>query len=111
VAGVAIVRERGARAGSTSRHQGTHLPRWLVHDPEPIAAKMIHVRIGDHNHRSHRHHGFERVAAFGKHRTSGLGGGEMRRADDGRGGGRLCSDPSDQRSVPRQYFGRRTIGS
>jgi hypothetical protein len=45
------------RAGSTGRHQGAHFPRWLVHDPEAIAAKMVHVRIDDGNHCRHRHHG------------------------------------------------------
>jgi hypothetical protein len=82
MAGIAIVRERRACAGGTRRHQGSHLPRRLVHDPESVAAKMVHVRIDNRNHRRHRHHGFERVAAFGQHLTPGFGGGEMRRADD-----------------------------
>ena len=43
---------------------------------------MVHVRIDDGDHRRHRHHRFERVAALGEDRPAGFDGFVMRRADD-----------------------------
>jgi hypothetical protein len=34
--------------------------------PKSIAPDMIHVRVDDGDHRRHRHHGFERIAALGQ---------------------------------------------
>ena len=40
--------------------------------PKSVAADMVHVRIDDGDRRRHRHHRFERVAAFGEDRAAGF---------------------------------------
>ena len=40
------------------------------------------MRVNGGDGGGHRHHRFDRIAAFGQDRAAGLDGGEMRRADD-----------------------------
>ena len=43
-----------------------------MHQPEAVAADMVHVRIDGGDRRCHRNHGLERVAAFRQHGAPGL---------------------------------------
>jgi len=78
---VAIKLAAGIGAGAARGHECAHTSGRLAHQPEAVAADVVHVRIDRGDHRRHRHHGFERVAALGQHRAPGLDGGGMRRAD------------------------------
>ena len=51
----------------------------VMHQPEAIAAKAVHVRIDDGNGRRRRHHRLDRVAAIAQHAQSGLRRQMMRR--------------------------------
>ena len=57
-------------------------PERLAHQPEAVAADMIHVRIDGRDRRRHRDHGLDRVAAIGKHLPPGLRRCVMRRRGD-----------------------------
>ena len=69
-------------AGATWRHQRAHPSRRLVHEPEPVAADLGHVRVNRGDGRGHRHHGLERVAAGGQGGASRLNGGMMWSGND-----------------------------
>ena len=78
---LAIERDRRVRPGRPRRHQGTHAAGWLAHQPEAVAADVVHVRIDGRDGRRHRDHGFERVATLGQDRAPGRNCHVMRRAD------------------------------
>jgi hypothetical protein len=42
---------------------------------------MIHVRIDGRDRRRHRHHGFQRISAFGQDIATRFGSGGVRRRD------------------------------
>ena len=69
-------------AGAAGSHQRAHAPRRLVHEPEPVAADLGHVRVDRGDGCRHRHHGLERVAARGQGGAPRLDGGVMRGGDD-----------------------------
>ncbi len=79
---LAIEFRTGIGASATRRHQRADAAGRLAHEPEAVAADVVHVRIDGGDHRRHRHHGLERIAAFGERGASGLDGCGMRRADD-----------------------------
>jgi hypothetical protein len=64
----------GPRAGRARAHEGTHPALRLTHEPEAVAAEVVHVRIDRGDARRHRKHGFERIAAFGQDGAAGFGG-------------------------------------
>ena len=66
------------RACPSGAHQRPHAAGRLPHQPEAIAANVIHVRIDRRDGRSHREHRFNGVAAFGKDRAPVLDSGRMR---------------------------------
>ena len=70
------------RAGRSARHQRAHAARRFAHQPEAVAADVVHVRIDGRNGRRHRHHGLKRVAALGKDLAPGLDRREVRRRND-----------------------------
>ena len=82
MSGLAI--ELAARAGSRAAcaHDGAHPAFRLAHQPEAVAADVVHVRVNRRNRRRHRHHGFERIAALGQHEPPGFDGLAVRRRDD-----------------------------
>ena len=71
-----------ARPGRTRRHDRAHALVRLAHQPEAVAADVVHVRIDRRNRGRHRHHRFEGVAALANHRAAGFGGGMMWRGGD-----------------------------
>ena len=79
---IAIEIDAGTGAGAASAHQSMDAAIRLSHQPETIAADVIHVRVDGRNGGRHGDHGFERVAALGQDRATGLGGGVMRGGDD-----------------------------
>jgi hypothetical protein len=69
-------------AGAAGSHQRAHPARRLMHQPEPIAADLGHVRVDRGDGCRHRHHGLERVAARGQGDPSRLDREMMRGGDD-----------------------------
>src|SRR3954470_21704894 len=53
-----------------------------MHEPEPVAADLGHVRVDRGDGCRHRHHGLERVAARSQGGAPRLDGGVMRGGDD-----------------------------
>src|SRR5215471_139258 len=75
---VSIKLQLGLGAGAARGHQGTHATVGLAKEPKPVTAEVVHVRVCDGNRGCHRHHGFERIAAFGEHSAPRFRGGTMR---------------------------------
>src|SRR5207302_4491283 len=54
----------------------------LAHQPEAVAAEVVHVRVDRGDRRRHGHRGFDRIATFGKREAPGLDRIAMRRRYD-----------------------------
>ena len=65
---------RGVGTGRAGGHNGADAAIRLAHQPEAVAADVVHVRIDGGDGRRHGDHGFERIAALGENVASRLGG-------------------------------------
>ncbi len=112
MAGLAIKPRRGFRTGAARAHQRRDLAVRFAHQPEAVAADVIHVRIDGGDRRRHRDHRLDRIAAFGENGAAILDRGGMRRADDAAADDRRCGDSSYAASVsPRFLSSASTVGS
>jgi hypothetical protein len=71
-----------SRTGSARRHDGADTAGRFAHEPEGVAAHVVHVRIDDRDRRRHRDDRFDRVAALGDDVAPGFDCGLVRSRDD-----------------------------
>ncbi len=111
VAVLAIERHGGIGAGAARPHQGAHPSGALAHEPEAVAADVVHVRIDRGDRGRHGNHGFERIAALGKDRAAGLGRGAMGRGDHAAAVARGMEVHQLAAASPRLRSSASTVGS
>ena len=92
---IAVELAPGVGTGAARRHQRAHAAIWFTHEPEAVTTDVVHVRIDRRDGCGHRHHGLERIAAFGQNGSPGLGSRMMRCANDAQtvSGGVEVHDP------------------